>query len=210
MSAQFTDIKTRLQRLVEKRNYFFKATTRADAKRYLDRRRWFVGMQEEQVAKLEADLGQSFPADFRAYLLEFGENCGELFCLGQDLNPRELLENQAYCRELLEDNGITNFLREDTLFFELHQGYACSFFHRDERGEVVVYQYVEGNPAPKKAFVNFTAMLNSEVKNLEHIHAGMSKSDGYFVMISGGYVQMQHPARSSGIVPRQVGDQFLD
>ena len=210
MAPLFTAVKVRLQRMVETRNYFFKQTTRADAKKYLDQRRWFVGMLESEVAALELVLKYQFPADFRAYLLEFGQNCGELFGRGQDINPKELLEYQKWGRALLEKNGITSFVHPNTVFFEFHQGYACSFFHPNEDGHAVVYQYMEGNPAPKKAFVSFTAMLGAELKNLEQIHADLNKGSGYFVIIKEERIQMQYPRLSSGIVPREIGDQFLD
>ncbi|MEL6970998.1 MAG: SMI1/KNR4 family protein [Bacteroidota bacterium] len=210
MAPLFTEVKVRLQGMVDNRNYFFKQTTRADAKRFLDRRRWIVGMVEEKVVDLERKLDTTFPADFRAYLLEFGENAGELFRMGQDVDPNQLQLYQELGRSLLGNNGITDFIGPRTLFFEFHEGYACSFFHPDENDRIVVYRYEEGKQKPEKAFVSFTAMLRAELKNLERIHAGLSKGDGYFVTVNGDTVQVHHPRQNSGLVPRKIGDQFLE
>lgn len=206
----FKEIKARLQKLVADRNYYFLQTTRVDAERYLDRRRVFKGMPEQEVAALEQKLNYRFPSDFRAYLLHFGHNCGELFCLGQDLVPAELAKYQEYGRELLADNELADVLNESSFFFELHQGYACSYFQQDERGAISVYQYVEGDDAPVKRFETFTQMLEAEVHKLEQVHQQLKNSDGHFVIIQDGFVQMNYPARNSGMIPKIIGDQFLD
>ncbi len=210
MVNNYSEIKKRLNKLVENRNYYFKDTLIEDAERYLDKRRKFIGMEEEEILEIEKELNYKFPHDFRLYLEEFGTNCGELFCLGQNLNPKELTEYQNWGKELLEENEIINFINKDTIFFEFHQGYAFSCFHQDQKNETKIFQYVEGDEKPVKRFENFRSMLESETTKLEKVHKELRKSDGHFVIIKNGYVRQEYPARNSGQNPKKIGDRFID
>lgn len=204
-----SSVRSRLRHLVENRNFFFKDTTEEDAQQYLAAKKEFIGLTEAEILKYEQGLSQTFPEDFRQYLLHFGKQCGELFANGQDLNHKEFLEYRDDAQELLDDCKITGFLNDQTLVFEFHQLYTFSCFRYNEAGERVIFQFSEGDEAPVQRYNSFTDMLEYEVQKAEAWHKEESTTRGYFVIIKDGYVRHHRPSINSGVVPRDIGDHFL-
>lgn len=206
--TDFNDIKRRLRVLTENRNYFFKDTTRTDAENYLKNKTEFEGLTPKEIQDLELSLRRSFPDDFRQYLLELGRNCGELFCLGQDINPEKFIEYQEWAKEIIEDEQIDSFLTGNTIIFFFHQGYWFYYFDMEGKN-CPIYLYVEGDKEPQKIFDNFSELLESELQYIEKANSDGQNSDGYFLTISNGVQHMDFPSKNSGIKPREIGDQFI-
>lgn len=205
----FSSIQSRLRRLIEHRNFFFKDTTEEEAYRYLASKSAFKGLTEDEIQGYEQALRQQFPADFRQYLLYFGKQCGELFANGQDLNHREFLEYNDDAQELLDDCNIKGFLNDQTLVFEFHQLYTFSCFRHNAEGERVIFQFSEGDEAPVERYKSFADMLEYEVQKAEAWHKEESTTRGYFVIIKDGYIRQHRPSINSGVIPRDIGDHFI-
>jgi len=206
----YSEYKGRLIRLVDNRNYYFKDTLRKDAQKYLKNRKRFAGLKDKEIRAIEKRLEYKFPKDFRVYLSEFGANCGELFSLGYDIDPNKIVKYQKWGRRLLKENKIKNFLDDDTIIFEFHQGYAFGCFKPNKRGKVKIYYYVEGDKKLTKWFKNFRAMLENEVMKLEQNHKESSQSNGHFITIKDGYVMRQFGAQNDNLIPKEIGDRFID
>ncbi|MDO5971369.1 SMI1/KNR4 family protein [Flavivirga aquimarina] len=204
----FEKEKKELIKLSEKRNFFFKNTTKRDAELYLNSKIDFKGLSENEIEKLEINLGKKFPLEFREYLLEFGKNCGELFCCGQDIEPEKLTEYQIWAKEIIDDDEIPDFLNEDTLVFNFHQGYVFQYFKKEDN-QFPIYEYMEGENKTIKRFDSFREMLRLNIENMNRINEEAQKSDGHFLIVTKNGTQAEWPAKNSGIKPREIGDKFI-
>ncbi len=204
----FEKEKEELRGLISRRNFFFKNATRSAAEDYLHSKVDFQGLSEENVKELEETLNKSFPKEFKEYLLEFGNNCGELFCCGQDIVIAELPYYQIWAEEILENDNIDNFLDEDTFVFYFHQGYSFQYFKKIE-DQFQIFLYVEGDKAPKKQFNSFQEMLRSDIDNMISANNAEQTYGGHFLTLMDGLTNAEWPSQDSGIVPRDVGDIFI-
>ena len=205
--TDFNHIKRRLSNLVENRNYFFRNTPKIDAEKYLANKINFIGMTNSEIENIENQIGNTFPIDFRQYLLEFGKNCGELFCNGEDLEPSNIVEYQKWARELEKEQNSDSFLTPNSIVFFFHQGYSFYYFEKVD-DDYLVYLYVEGDSKPTKKFESFSEMLENELSLMEEINKRGQESDGHFMTIYEGSEHIEFPAKSSGVIPRKVGDKF--
>jgi len=55
-----------------------------------------------------------------------------------------------WAKELLEENGVACFLKNDDFVFLMHQGYVFCYFKADGTEDPDVYQYIETDPTPEK------------------------------------------------------------
>ncbi|UZR99995.1 SMI1/KNR4 family protein [Chondrinema litorale] len=205
----YEEIKNRLVKVVDNRNYFFKNTTKQLAEQFLSRRQDFRGMSDSEISNLVSELGKNLPDDFKQYLKEFGKNCGELFCLGQDQTIEKIIEYQEWAVELFEESGIENFLGKDDLVFNFHQGYVFLFFKK-EKNDYSIYEYLEGDKEPIKRFDSFNDLLIAELNHIEESNKIGQNGGGCFITVfENGITQREYPTLSSGIIPREVGDQFI-
>ena len=202
------DISTRLRRLVDKRNYFFKDTSRSDAMSYLKTKTDFQGLATPEILALEEKINKAFPDDFKTFLSVFGKNCGELFCNGQDFRPHEFNNYQEWAKELIEQHGIASFLTEKSFVFSFHQGYNFYFFDGGKNDDSV-YFYMEGEPEPVKVYECFADLVESDLLELEQFNEEAQSSDGQFLTISQGRLTMTWPAQHEKISPRQIGDRYI-
>jgi hypothetical protein len=204
--------KIRLIKIVENRNYFFKDSTEEDANIYLQKKTDFTGIGEEEITFIENRLAYRFPEDFRNYLREFGANCGDLFCCGQDIETDQLIAYQTMGQDLIEENmqrnGVKNFLNANTVIFEFHQGYSFNFFKTNADKSINIYRYTEGDVEPTQIYVSFLDRFKAEIDYMEECN----KVDtiGYFLTITTRGTIVESPALSSGIIPRQIGDRFIN
>ena len=202
-------IKQRLLALVKDRNFTFIETKRADAETYLDKFRVFEGLSIAEIEVIEQELGQRFPDDFREYLKTFGKRGGLLFEAGADLHPNEIVAYQKYGQQLLNSGGITDFFKEDSIVFYMHQGYTFCCFQRESSSEpYAIFYYCEGDEAPRRVYDNFTKMLEVEMKMIEGRHEEIKQMGGFYIKCRDGYEE--HTMPSGGIMPRDAEDSFLD
>lgn len=204
------EIKARLTRLVDNRPFVFRDTYRADAEKYLARKKRFEGISPADIAVKESALNQQFPQCFRLYLEMMGHQHGDLF-IGSDVRFEEYEEFRAEAEELYEDNEMTSLLQPDDVIFLFHQGYTYCFLKSGSYFDGPIYQYMEGDEAEKQIAPSFLSLLDSELILMESNHANSHKTGGYFVRItSDGYVHTTSPAQKDNVRPLEVGDRFLD
>ena len=83
---------------------------------------------------------------------EFYRQCIDIVpakLIGTDLiNDDEELTSHA--ADLLEEQGIANFLHNNDFVFMMHQGYMFWYFNADGNPDPVVYSYYEGKPISHK------------------------------------------------------------
>jgi hypothetical protein len=79
-----------------------------------------------------------------------------------------------------------------------------------ERFDAPVYQYAEGEAAPKKVSEGFAGLLDSELKLMEENNRLQRESGGYFVSLAGGFRRTIYPARDEGPSPLETEDRFTD
>jgi hypothetical protein len=113
----------------------------------------------EEVAALEKQLGVTFPAAYKAFLLILGRDGGSDF-IGSDCTICQLPGLRAGAEDLLQRSGSQYTLPEKAFVFLMHQGYFFVYFLADQTSEdPPVFAYREGDPAPVKKAESFSAWL---------------------------------------------------
>ena len=115
-------VKKRLTALVDNRAFVFRDTTVKDAEAYLNYKKTFEGLEEEQVSLLEFELGVEFPTLFRTFLREIGLSCGLVFT-GSDCSPKDYPSFLEAAADLVAQSGLELFLTDKSVVFLIHQGY---------------------------------------------------------------------------------------
>src|SRR5207248_219520 len=90
-----------------------------------------VPCTEEEVRKLEQQVGLKLPQAYREFLLWMGHNGGGLL-QGSDCFYQHLPRIQKGAVELLEEDGFPDPLPADAFVFLMHQGYQFDFFRVSE------------------------------------------------------------------------------
>jgi len=102
----------------------------------------------EYLLRLEKENNISLPEAYKV----FYRNCKSH--IPEKLVGTDLLNNvpDLYIAaiDLLEENGVDNFLKEDDLVFMMHQGYMFWYFNANGDTDPIVYGYREGNLMPDK------------------------------------------------------------
>ncbi len=81
----------------------------------------------------------------------------------------DLLNNFSYyhlrnsAEELLQDDGVDNFLKSEDFVFMIHQGYMFWYFKADGEADPIVYGYYEGKKSPDN-FGHFSIFINQYEK----------------------------------------------
>ena len=115
-------VKDRLIALVDNRPFVFRDTTVEDAEAYLNSKKTFEGLEEEQVSLLEFELGVEFPTLFRTFLRELGSSCGLVFT-GSDCSHKDYPSFLEAAAHLIAESGLELFLTDKSVVFLIHQGY---------------------------------------------------------------------------------------
>lgn len=192
-AATFIDgIRQKLLAMAEDPPYRFQGTQREDAARYRQRSTTFNGYPEAEVRRAEEHLGVRFPSVFRAYLLLMGRALGDLF-RGSDRTPLEELESaQAAARRLLAEHEEAGPLPSNAVILLFHQGYTFTYLLAAGGYGSPVFQYVEGEQAPKRVAPGFADLLTEKVGLMEEVHHKEHASGGHWVKVwpDGGVTQM--------------------
>jgi len=215
--ALVDEMAKRLWRVAEERPFRFRDTSLSEARPYFFGRRHYAGLNEYEVAIIETgDPGVGvqggearFTRFFRAYLKRLGKARGLLF-EGSEAHPFHMERYKAAALGLLEESGVEPFLGPHSVVFMFHQGYTFCYFDCGDPSafDAPVYQYVEGEPGPKKIAEGFAQMLDAEVSLVEEVNLAEIESGGYFVTIKGGLVQRTYPAGGDGPRPLDTEDQY--
>ena len=207
--AVIDGIRQRIKSLAENRAFRFVGTGRAEAEGYLIDLSTFVGCPEADVDDLEAELGVKFPAVFRAYVGNTAGGRGELF-VGSDAEPRQMADYRERAAELIDEAGATDFLDDKTAVFLFHQGYSFLYFKADGGYDAPVFQFVEGEAAPKQLAHGFAEFLDASVRELEELNRAERESGGYFLTVyPDGYTQQVYPALDDGVRPLDMEDELI-
>ena len=203
------DIAERLWRLREERPFRFLETTREDAWAYLARRGSCMGMLGRDVNMLKK-LNTKFPRVFVAYLRRMGRERAGLF-IGSDAEPYYMHEYKQQAIEALRAGGVKQFLGRHSVVFLLHQGYSFLYFEggNPSQFDSPIYQYIEGEPEPKRIAAGFAELLDAEVRLMEENNRAERAAGGYFITVKGGFVRRVYPAQGQGKLPLEMEDQFI-
>lgn len=102
------------------------------------------GCSDKQVVHLEQTLEINLPSDYVDYLMLVGLGAGS-FLNGTSAFYNDLFELKKYAIELLEENNITNFLKQSDFVFSMHQGYEFIYLDTLKGNLSPIFQFVEGN-----------------------------------------------------------------
>ena len=115
-----------------------------------------TGARPEEIAELEAWLGQALPAAYRAWLLLVGRLPPPQL-IGSHCEFHHLRELQTWAAELLHENGDDIRLPQHSFVFLMHQGYYFAYFPLDGSDDPPVFSWQEGRDAAvTKAEVRFS------------------------------------------------------
>ena len=209
-SKLVNEIVSRLVRLLQERPFRFVDTTREDARAYLARQSSLMGMLGREVNALQK-LNTKFPRVFTAFLKQLGRERGELFA-GSDFDPYRMREYKRQAEEMLRRAGVKSFLGPRSVVFMFHQGYTFSYFEGGDPSQFdsPVYQYVEGEKAPRRVAAGFAELLDAEVSLMEENNRMERESGGYFITVRGGFTRRVYPAMDEGARPLDTEDQFIE
>jgi hypothetical protein len=201
----------RLLRLAQNRPFRFRDTSRAEASMYLAGLFRFEGLLGGYINTLEK-MNARFPLVFRAYLREMGREHAALF-EGSEADPYQMREYKRRALDLLKRDGVKEqVLGRNHVVFMFHQGYTFLYFEGGdrERFDSPVYQYTEGEAAPKKVAEGFAELLDAELRLMEENNRLQRESGGHFVSLAGGFRRTVYPARGEDPSPLETEDQFTD
>jgi len=201
-------VKDRLIALVDNRPFVFRDTTIEDAEAYLNSKKTFEGLEEEQVSLLEFELGVEFPTLFRTFLRELGLSCGLVFT-GSDCNPKDYPSFLETAADLIAQSGLELFLTDKSVVFLLHQGYTFLYFESLTGYDTAVFQYTESDSGPKEISSSFAELVDSELCLWEDLNRSWRDCGGYYITIDGDVCREIHPTVASGERPLDIGDLFL-
>ncbi|MCZ4410013.1 hypothetical protein O3Q51_14420 [Cryomorphaceae bacterium 1068] len=112
------------------------------------------------LKQVQKEFKERLPETFRQFFrLCYWEKPPNL--VGTDLLNSES-ELKTWAVELLEENGIENFLSETDCVFMMHQGYQFWYFAVEGNDDPDVFHYMEGEITPK-----FKMDLNSFLKEIK-------------------------------------------
>jgi SMI1-KNR4 cell-wall len=122
------------------------------------------GCREEEIGRLEKDLGVALPAFYRQFLMRMGRSAGA-FLSGTDFLFVDLGGLRLQAEQLLHETKAGFRLKNTDFVFAVHQGYEFLFFDSKESGDPAVWRYEESDPAPQKVFSHFSEWLDACVSD---------------------------------------------
>lgn len=101
---------------------------------------------KKNISRIEQERNIKLPEAYKI----FYDKCYDSIpsnLVGTDLvNDRPQLNEWA--NELLEEDGVVNFLNPDDFVFMMHQGYMFWYFKADGSEDPIVFGYYEGKLKP--------------------------------------------------------------
>lgn len=111
----------------------------------------------KSISKIERERNISFPEIYRI----FYDLCS--ITIPKNLVGTSLLnenpELNEWASELLEEDGVENFLEANDVVFMMHQGYIFYYFKADGNPDPIVYGYYEKKLQPDE-FGKLSDFLN--------------------------------------------------
>ena len=91
------------------------------------------GASLEEIAALEDSIGFELPEAYREYLSFMGKDYDGIL-RGSDCFINNVIDNNGYLPELLQENGLAATTRNACVWF-LHQGYIALWFDLPAEGQ---------------------------------------------------------------------------
>lgn len=194
--------RTRLLALGRNLPYVIVDTPQALIEDHLRRLTTFRGYSEEDIAAAELQLALKFSTVFRAFLREFGACRGDLFCGSHVAAPDEFARLRFDASTLMGETDAQLVLPTASVVFLMHQGYTFLFILGVGGFDGPVFQWVEGDVAPRQIASTFAELVDAELQLMEVGAARARETGGYYVILhSDGRIAEEHPALDSGDRP---------
>jgi SMI1 / KNR4 family (SUKH-1) len=130
------------------------------------------GCREEEIGRLEKELGVVLPAFYRLFLTRMGRSAGA-FLSGTDFLFADLGGLRLQAEQLLHESKAGFRLSDTDFVFAVHQGYQFLFFDTKESDDPAVWRYQEGDAASQKAFSHFSQWLDACVSDEIEAHSNL-------------------------------------
>jgi hypothetical protein len=206
-SQQMDEVVAQLRELAENRTFRFRNTRRAVAAKYLSDLRRYDGYQPQEIEHAERQMGVTFPASFRAFLLRMGRARGELFRGSDVAGIDDFAEYRREASMLLEPVGAA--IPADAVVFLLHQGYSFAFITADGGQDSPVHVFGEGQESVSVAAPTLAAFIGGELRLMREVQERSRQHGVYWLtVLESGGCQETHPALSSGERPLDGADRF--
>lgn len=132
----------------------------------------------DQVQALEKQLGISFPAPYREFLLWMGQSRAGML-LGSDWLPDDLPLLKDKAKNLLASNNFPQPLPDDAFVFWMSQGYVFAFLRLSQGDNSPVYRYHGTLDTAAFTAINqsFAEWLQTQIQ--EHVERMKSLGEPY-------------------------------
>ncbi|WP_321386937.1 SMI1/KNR4 family protein [uncultured Enterococcus sp.] len=128
-----------------------------------------VPCTEKEISELEKLASKKLPQVY----LNFMKKTGNEFRIfdGSSYTMEELPILKEAANELLEENDMSERLKDEAFVFFMHQGYQFAFFNLEEGENPPIYYYVEGEGLEKiiKKNDSFTDFLIDYYNTVESL-----------------------------------------
>ncbi len=106
------------------------------------------------IENIEQKLKVKLPEEYLEFLLTMGRGAGK-FMLGSDVFIDELLTLKEGALEIIDENNLPP-LPPNAFVFWMHQGYQFAFFEINEKNQLDIYFFSEGNNMKNYKFLNYS------------------------------------------------------
>ena len=118
------------------------------------------GCADEEIGRLEKQLGLALPASYRQFLRRMGRSAGT-FLRGTDFLFAGLGGLRLQAEQSLHETKASFRLKDTDFVFAVHHGYEFLFLPTQESDDPAVWHYAEGDSAPVKVFNHFSEWLDA-------------------------------------------------
>lgn len=106
------------------------------------------------IEYIEQKLKTKLPEEYLEFLLTMGRGAGK-FMLGSDVFIDELLTLKEGALEIIDENNLPP-LPPNAFVFWMHQGYQFAFFEINEKNQLDIYFFSEGNNMKNYKLLNYS------------------------------------------------------
>lgn len=121
------------------------------------------GCSLAEIAVLEDRCGNPLPKKYKDFMVFMGRKAGR-FLQGTDIFYSSVSELRIEAIDLLKENKEEFQLLSEYFVFSMHQGYEFLFFDCYDGDDPIIYQYIEGEGEPKKAWGSFSSFINETLQ----------------------------------------------
>ncbi|WP_157392378.1 SMI1/KNR4 family protein [Nocardia terrae] len=194
--------KSRLVTLADCPEYVFVDTPQELIDEHRARLTAFNGCSDAEIEAVEAQIGGRFPAVFRQYLLQMGEECGGLFRGSDRAGIRGFDRLRADAREIVDEVGAGWRLPTDAAIVLTHQGYMFDYVRAVGGFDTPVMRWTDGKPnEDTQVAITFAHYVDAHLQLMEHNARSTRAQGGYYLTLHPGGGRQVHPARNSSDRP---------